>query len=254
MKLYFVKAIYFMNYGLPNELQLKEVEKPVPKDNEVLIKVIATSINGSDCEFLRGKPLYARIIGLRNPRIHILGSDIAGIVEGIGSKVTKFQLNDHVFGDNLEKLGGFAEYVCVPETKLIIKPDCLTFEQASTLPQGACIALQGIRDLGEVKSGQKVLINGAGGSAGSFAIQIAKLMGAEVTGIDGPMKLNAILSWGADKVIDYTKDDFTKNGMKYNLILDLIGYHSIKDYKRSIAPNGKYFLVGGSSAWWRDSD
>lgn len=243
-----MKAIVRTVYGLPDILQLKEVEKPIPKDDEVLIKVYATSINASDWEFLRGKPLYARLFGFLKPKFKILGSDVAGRIEAVGRNVRQFQIGDEVFGDILECLGGFAEYVCAPEKLLILKPASMTFEEVAALPQSACIALQGIRDKGQVQPGQKVLINGAGGGAGTFAIQIAKLNGAEVTGVDNTRKLDIMRSVGADHVIDYTQEDFTKNGKNYDLILDLAAYHSIFDYKRALSSKGVYFMVGGSVA------
>jgi len=243
-----LKAIERTEYGSPDILQLNEVIKPIPKENEVLIKVHATSINASDWEILTGKPLYTRIYGLFRPKIKILGSDVVGCVEAIGKNVLQFTIGDEVFGDILGYFGGFAEYVCAPETLLKLKPVKLTVEDVAALPQSACIALQGIRDNGQIQAGQKVLINGAGGGAGTFAIQIAKLIGAEVTGVDNTKKLDIMRSVGADHVIDYTHDDFTQKDKSYDLILDLAGYHSIFDYKRALSSNGKYFMVGGSMA------
>jgi NADPH:quinone reductase-like Zn-dependent oxidoreductase len=243
-----MKAIVYTEYGLPDVLQLKEVERPTPKDNEVLIKVHAVSVNASDWEYLRGRPLYARLGGLRKPRKRILGSDIAGQVEAVGTNVKQFQLGDEVFGDILDLMGGFAEYVCAPENKLALKPASMTFEEAAAIPQAAVIALQGIRDKGQVQSGQRVLINGAGGSAGTFAVQLAKLYGAEVTGVDNTGKLDLMRSLGADHVIDYTQEDFTENGKQYDLILDVVAHRSVFAYKRALRPNGSYFFVGGSVA------
>ncbi len=241
-----MKAIVYTEYGPPDVLQLQEVEKPTPGDNEVLIKVHAASVNASDCEFLTGTPLYTRIWGLFKPKYTILGSDIAGRVEAKGKNVTKFQQGDEVFGDILDRRGGFAEYVCAPESELVLKPNFLPFEEAAALPQAASVALQGLRDKGQLQSGQKVLINGAGGGSGSFAIQIAKFFGAEVTGVDSPEKLDLMRSIGADHVIDYTQEDFTKNGLQYDLILDFVASHSIFDYKQALNPRGKYIMVGGS--------
>ncbi|MDL2124616.1 MAG: NAD(P)-dependent alcohol dehydrogenase [Deltaproteobacteria bacterium] len=241
-----MKAVVYQKYGSPDVLELKEVEKPTPKDNEVLIKVHAVSVNASDWEFLRGSPLYTRIWGLLKPKYKILGSDIAGRVEAVGRNVTQFQQGDAVFGDILECWGGFAEYVCAPENALILKPASMTFEEAAAVPQAAGVALQGLRDKGQIQPGQKVLINGAGGGAGSFAVQIAKLFGAEVTGVDSTRKLDMMRSIGADQVIDYTQEDFTQNGQRYDLILDLVAYHSIFDYKRALSPKGVYVMVGGS--------
>jgi NADPH:quinone reductase-like Zn-dependent oxidoreductase len=243
-----MKAVVYQKYGSPDVLELKEVEKPTPKDNEVLIKVHAVSVNASDGEFLRGLPLYTRIWGLLKPKYKILGSDIAGRVEAVGRNVTQFQQGDAVFGDLLECWGGFAEYVCAPENALILKPASMTFEEAAAVPQAAGVALQGLRDKGQIQPGQKVLINGAGGGAGSFAVQIAKLFGAEVTGVDSTRKLDMMRSIGADQVIDYTQEDFTQNGQRYDLILDLVAYHSIFDYKRALSPKGVYVMVGGSMA------
>ena len=241
-----MKAIVYTKYGPPEMLQLKEVEKPTPKDNEVLIKVHATSVNSSDCEFLRGSPVYTRIWGLSKPKYQILGSDIAGIVEAIGKNVKRLKPGDAVFGDIMEYWGGFAEYLCAPENKLILKPGNMTFEDAAALPQAACVALQGLQDKGKIQPGQRVLINGAGGGSGSFAVQIAKSYGAEVTGVDRTIKMDLMRSFGADHVIDYTQEDFTKNGQVYDLILDLVAAHSLSDYQHALSPKGKYIMVGGS--------
>jgi NADPH:quinone reductase-like Zn-dependent oxidoreductase len=241
-----MKAIVYTKYGPPEVLQLKEVERPTPTDDEVLIKVQAASVNRSDWEGLTGTPLYARIGGLLRPRHHILGSDIAGRVEIAGRNIMRFQPGDEVFGDILGLMGGFAEYVCARERALALKPDGMRFEEVAALPQAAVIALQGIRDRGQVRPGQRVLINGAGGGAGSFAVQLAKLYGAEVTGVDSTDKLDFIRSLGADHVIDYTREDFTKNGKQYDLILDVVAHRSVFAYKRALRPNGSYFAVGGS--------
>ena len=243
-----MKAIVYTKYGPPKVLQLKEVAKPTPRDDEVLIKVRAVSVNRSDWEGLRGKPLYARIGGLLRPRRQILGSDIAGRVEMAGRNVRRFQPGDEVFGDIMPRLGGFAEYVCAREGALALKPASMTFEEAAAIPQAAVIALQGIRDNGQVQPGQKVLINGAGGGAGTFAVQLAKLYGAEVTGVDNTGKLDFMRSFGADHVIDYTQEDFTKNGKQYDLILDIVAHRSVFAYKRALGFNGSYFLAGGSVA------
>ncbi len=243
-----MKAIVYTEYGPPDVLQLKEVERPTPKDNEVLIKVHVVSVNRSDWECLMGKPLYARLGGLRKPRKRILGSDIAGRVEAVGINVKQFRLGDEVFGDILDYMGGFAEYVCAPENKLALKPASMTFEEVAAIPQAAVIALQAIRDKGQVQPGQKVLINGAGGGAGTFAVQLAKLYGAEVTGVDNTGKLDFMRSLGADHVIDYTREDFTENGKLYDLILDVVAHRSVFAYKRALRPNGTYFFVGGSVA------
>jgi NADPH:quinone reductase-like Zn-dependent oxidoreductase len=243
-----MKAIVYTQYGSPEALQLENVAKPTPKDDEVLIKVQAVSVNRSDWEGLRGKPLYARIGGLLRPRRQILGSDIAGRVEMAGRNVRRFQPGDEVFGDILPRLGGFAEYVCAREGALALKPASMTFEEAAAIPQAAVIALQGIRDKGQVQPGQKVLINGAGGGAGTFAVQLAKLYGAEVTGVDNTGKLDFMRSLGAVHVIDYTQEDFTKNGKQYDLILDIVAHRSVFAYKRALRAYGSYFVAGGSVA------
>ena len=243
-----MKAIVYYEYGLPDVLKLEEVDMPTPKDNEVLIKVYAVSINRSDWEGLVGKPLYVRIGGLMRPRDKILGSDIAGTVEAVGKDVKQFKPGDEVFGLILNYGGGFAEYACKSEKALTLKPAGMTFEEAAAIPQAAFIALQGIHDKGKVQPGQKVLINGAGGGTGTFAIQLAKLAGAEVTGVDNSEKLDLMRSLGADHVIDYTKEDFTKNGQQYDLVLDVIASRSIFAYKRALKPNGNYFMAGGSVA------
>ena len=243
-----MKAFVYTKYGPPEVLQLKEVAKPTPKDDEVLIKVRAVSVNRSDWEGLRGKPLYARIGGLLRPRQQVLGSDIAGRVEMAGRNIRRFQPGDEVFGDILPRLGGFAEYVCARESALALKPASMTFEEAAAIPQAAVIALQGIRDKAQVQPGQKVLINGAGGGAGTFAVQLAKLYGAEVTGVDNTGKLDFMRSLGADHVVDYTREDFTKNGKQYDLILDIVAHSSVFAYRRALRSNGSYFLAGGSVA------
>ena len=243
-----MKAVVYTKYGPPEVLQHKEVAKPTPRDNEVLIKVQAVSVNRSDWETLRGKPLYARIGGLLKPRHQILGSDIAGRVEMAGRNIRRFRPGDEVFGDILPRLGGFAEYVCARESALTLKPASMTFEEVAAIPQAAVIALQGIRDKGQVQPGQKVLINGAGGGAGTFAVQLAKLYGAEVTGVDNTGKLDFMRSLGADHVIDYTREDFTENGKQYDLILDVVAHRSVFAYKRALRSNGSYFLAGGSVA------
>ncbi|MBL7135794.1 MAG: NAD(P)-dependent alcohol dehydrogenase [Candidatus Marinimicrobia bacterium] len=245
-----MKAIVYTKYGPPDVLQLKEVEKPIPKDNEVLVKVHAASVNDWDWGLLRGTPFVNRLLfGLLKPKIKILGVDIAGLVEAVGRNVKQFQPGDEVFGDISGcGWGGFAEYVCALENALVLKPASITFEEAAAVPQAAVLALQGLRDKRQIQPGQKVLINGAGGGAGTFAVQIAKSFGAEVTGVDSMSKLDMMRSIGADKVIDYTREDFTKNGQRYDLILDFSAHHSIFDYKRTLSPKGIYVMVGGSTA------
>lgn len=241
-----MKAIVYEQYGSPQVLRLQEVQTPVPTDDEVRIKVCAVSVNRSDWEGLIGQPLYARLGGLFRPTRPILGSDIAGWVEAVGRNNREFHRGDEVFGDILVHLGGFAEYVCVRGKTLALKPAGLTFEQASAIPQAGVIALQGIRDKGKVQPGQKVLINGAGGGAGMFAVQLAKMYGAEVTGVDSGGKVDFLRSLGADHTIDYTQENFTRNGQQYDLILDLVAYRSVFDYSRALKPGGSYFAVGGS--------
>jgi len=243
-----MKAIVYHNYGSPDVLKLEEVKKPTPTDDEVLIKIHAVSVNRSDWEGLIGKPLYARLGGLLKPREHILGSDIAGQVEMVGRSNQQFRLGDDVFGELAGYGGGFAEYVCARGNILALKPAGITFEEAAAIPQAGVIALQGIVDKGQIQPGQEVLINGAGGGTGTFAIQLAKLHGAEVTGVDNTGKLDFMRSLGADHVIDYTREDFTKSGKQYDLILDLIAYRSVFAYQRALKPNGIYLMVGGSAA------
>jgi NADPH:quinone reductase-like Zn-dependent oxidoreductase len=243
-----MKAVVYTRYGPPDVLRLTDVAMPVPRDNEVLVKVRAVALNLSDWETLRGKPLYARVAGLFRPRHQILGSDIAGQVERTGRNTTLFQPGDDVFADILGQMGGFAQYVCVPESALARMPATMSYAEAAALPQAGAIALQGIRDQGQVQPGQRVLINGAGGGSGMYAIQLAKLHGAEVTGVDNAEKSAFIRSLGADHVIDYTREDFTGNGRTYDLILDLAAHRSVSAYRRSLAPGGRYLLVGGSMA------
>lgn len=243
-----MKAVVYTEYGPPDVLQLKEVKTPAPRDDELLIRIHAVSVNGSDKESLIGKPLYARLGGLRKPGRQILGSDIAGHVEAVGKSNTEFQPGDEVFGELPGYHGGFAEYVCTKGKTLIKKPASMTYEEAAAIPQGGALALHGIREKGRVQPGQKVLINGAGGSAGSFAVQLAKLHMAEVSGVDDAGKLDFLRSLGADHVIDYRREDFTRNGNQYDLILDLIGHRSIFACQRALRTDGTYFFVGGSVA------
>ncbi len=243
-----MKAVVYERYGPPDVLELKDVAMPTVKDDGVLIKVRAASVNRSDWETLVGTPSYARVGGILRPKTPILGSDIAGVVEEIGKEVTRFQPGDEVFGDILYYgAKGFAEYVAVSErAPLVSKPAGLSFEAASALPQAGVIALQAFRKKGSVEPGQSVLINGAGGGAGSFAIQIAKSLGTQVTGVDRAEKFDFMRSMGADHVIDYNAEDYTKSG-KYDLILDLVAHRSIFAIRRAVAAMGKYFVVGGST-------
>ncbi len=245
-----MKAIVYTKYGPPDVLELKEVAKPAPKDNEVLVKVHAASINDWDWGLLRGTPFVNRLLfGLLKPKIKTIGCDIAGRVEEVGRNVKQFSPGDDVFGDLSGcGFGGFAEYVCARENAFVLKPASMTFEEVAAVPQAAVLALQGLRDKGQIQPGQKVLINGAGGGAGTFAVQIAKSFGAEVTGVDSTRKLDIMRSIGADHVIDYTQEDFTKNGQRYDWILDFAAHHSIFDYKRALSPKGIYVMVGGSGS------
>ena len=241
-----MKAIVYTEYGPPEVLQLKEVEKPTPKDDEVLVKVHAASANPADWHLMRAEPFLARLEnGLLKPKNTKLGADIAGRVEAIGRNVTQFQVGDEVFGGmSLNELGGFAEYVCAPEELLASKPAKLTFEQAAAVPLAAFTALQGLRDKGQIQPGQKVLINGASGGVGTFAVQIAKSFGTEVTGVCSTRNLDMVRSIGADHVIDYTKEDFTQNGQRYDLIFDAVGNRSVSDYQRALSPNGICAVAG----------
>jgi NADPH:quinone reductase-like Zn-dependent oxidoreductase len=241
-----VKAVVYTRYGPPAVLRLTDVDTPVPRGDEVLVKVHAVSLNGSDWETLRGKPLYSRIGGPFRPRHHILGSDIAGRVAATGPEATLFRPGEEVFADILSYMGGFAEYACVPQSALSRMPAGMTYEDAAALPQAGAIALQGIRDKGQVQPGQAVLINGAGGGSGMYAVQLAKLFGAEVTGVDNAGKLEFMRSLGADHVIDYTRENFTRNGRAYDLILDLAAYRSPLACRGSLKPGGRYLYVGGS--------
>ena len=243
-----MKAVAYARYGPPDVLRLTDVNTPVPAGDQVLVKVHAVSVNASDWEVLRGKPLYSRIGGPFRPRHHVLGSDIAGQVASTGPDATLFRPGDDVFADILDFMGGFAEYVCVPQAKLARMPAGLTYEQAAVLPQTGAIAWQGIRGKGNLQPGQKVLINGGGGGSGMYAVQLAKLQGAEVTGVDNAEKLEFMRSLGADFVIDYAREDFTRNGHRYDLILDLAAYRPAFAYRRSLLPGGRYLYVGGSVA------
>lgn len=244
-----MKAITFTKYGSPAVLALKDVEKPTPEDNEVLIKVRAASVNAGDWHLMRGDPFLIRLgSGLRKPKVKILGADMAGQVEAVGRNVTQFQAGNAVFGDiSGYGFGAFAEYVAVPESALALKPAHSTFEQAAAVPAAALTALQGLRNHGQIQPGHKVLINGASGGVGSFAVQIAKALGAEVTGVCSTGKMEMVRSIGADHVIDYTREDFTQSGQRYDLILAVGGNLSISAYKRALTPTGVYVMIGGSS-------
>ncbi len=241
-----MKAAVRYIYGPPSSITLEEIEKPVPGPDEVLVRVQASSFNGSDWEFLVGTPLYSRVMGVFAPRFKILGSDIAGRVEAVGARVSEFKPGDEVFGDIMGHFGGFAEYVCAPAKKLRHKPAKMSFEEVATIPQAAVIALQGLRYGRPTKRGDHVLINGAGGGSGSFAIQMAKSVGATVTAVDHGGKLEFMRSLGADHVLDCARDDFTQGDVKYDLILDLVAQKSIHHVRRVLAPQGRYAVVGGA--------
>lgn len=242
-----MKAIVCTKYGSPDLLQLKELAIPVPKEDQVLVKIHAASLNAADFETMRGTPIVRMTAPFR-PMYKILGSDIAGQVEAVGEKVKQFQPGDEVWGDLSfpHGLGGFAEYVSVDENALNLKPVSMTFEQASAYPQAGIIALQSLRDKVSIQSGQRVLINGAGGGMGTFAVQIAKYYGAEVTGVDSAMKLDMLRSIGADQVIDYRKEDYTKSGKGYDVIMDVAADRSVFDYRDALNPGGIFMMVGGS--------
>ena len=245
-----MKAIVYHKYGPPDVLKLEEIQKPTAGDDEVLVKVHEASANAGDWHNLRGEPFLVRITaGPLKPKHKILGADIAGRVEAIGRNVKQFQPADEVFGDISEcGYGAFAEYVSVPENALVLKPASMTFEEAAAVPSAALTALQFLRDRGKIQPGQKVLINGASGGVGTFAVQIAKSFGAEVTGVCSTRNLDMVCTIGADQVIDYTQEDFTKNGQRYDPILDAAAYRSLLDYKRALSPKGIYVMDGGSAA------
>jgi NADPH:quinone reductase-like Zn-dependent oxidoreductase len=242
-----MEAIVNEEYGPPEDvLELKEVEKPAPKEDEVLVKIYAASINDGNLSAIKGKPFLVRLMGygLLKPKNTIPGSDIAGQVEAVGMNVKQFQPGDEIFGDIGDcGFGAFAEYVSVPENALAPKPVNITYEEAASVPQYALVALQGLRDKGQIQAGQKVLINGASGGVGTFAVQIAKSYGAEVTGVCSTKNLDMVRSIGADHVIDYTQEDFTKSEQRYDLILDSAANRSISDYTRALSPEGSYVAV-----------
>ena len=241
-----MKAIVYTKYGGPEVLQLKKIDKPTPKDDEVLVKIHAVSLNDWDYGLLTGDAINRLLNGLRKPRKTILGSDIAGRVEAVGKNVNKFIEGDEVFGDLSGQWGGLAEYVCAREKVLEKKSPGMSFEDAASIPQAAMLAVQGLIDTGKIQSGQKVLINGAGGGVGTFAIQIARQYDVEITGVDHTEKLEMLRSLGFDHVIDYTKTDFTSTGNCYDLILDVKTNRSVFDYARALCRHGTYVTVGGS--------
>jgi NADPH:quinone reductase-like Zn-dependent oxidoreductase len=243
-----MKAIVHYEYGGPDVLRLEEVPDPVPRENEVLVKIVASSVNFANPAMVRGKPFIIRLMdgGLSKPKNNIPGGDVAGIVKEVGPGVSQFKPGDEVFGDMSDNgFGAFAEFIAAPESELVLKPSNLSFEETAASPQAAVVAYQGLRKAG-ISSGQKVLVNGASGGIGTFAVQIAKSFGTEVTGVCSTKNLELVRSLGADHVIDYTVEDFTRNGQSYDLILATAGYRSIYDYKRALAPQGVYMMTGGS--------
>ena len=244
-----MKAVVFTRYGTSEVLELRELPKPTPGDGEVLVRVRAVSVNDWDWQALQGIPFVNRLtFGLRRPKRQILGSDIAGRIEALGKNVQRFHLGDEVFGDLSGRWGGFAEYVCAREEDLALKPASLTFEEAAAIPQAAMLAVQGLRDKGRIRRGQTLLVNGAGGGVGTFAVQIARLHGAETTGVDSGEKLDLLRSLGFDHVLDYTREDFTDLGQRYDLILDVKTNRSAFAYLRALKAHGVYVTVGGSTA------
>jgi NADPH:quinone reductase-like Zn-dependent oxidoreductase len=243
-----MKAIVYEKYGSPDVLALKEVEKPTMKDDLVLVNVVAAAVNFADWALLTGNPFLVRLAsGLLKPKNKILGSDIAGQVAAVGKNAKAFQPGDEVFGDiSACGLGGLAEFVAVPETALVLKPANVSFVEAAAVPMAAVTALQGIRFGGQIQPGQKVLIHGASGGVGTFALQIAKSFGAEVTAVCSTSKMEMVRSIGADHVIDYTKEDFTQNGQQYDFIIGANGYRTLSDYKRALRPDGVYVCIGGT--------
>jgi NADPH:quinone reductase-like Zn-dependent oxidoreductase len=243
-----MKAVVYYNYGSPDVLKCEEIEKPAARDNEVLIRVRAASVNPIDWHLMRGTPYIVRIMaGLRKPKVTRLGVDVAGQVEAVGGNVTQFRPGDEVFG---ACRGAFAEYACTSESAVVMKPDNVTFEQAASVPVAAFTALQGLRDKGQIQPGQKVLINGAAGGVGTFAVQIAKSFGADVTGVCSTRNVDMVRSIGADRVIDYTQEDFTKSGQRYDLVFDSVGNHSLSACRRVLNRKGTYIVVGGPDGRW----
>lgn len=246
-----MKAIIYEKYGSSDVLQYKEVPKPVPKDNEILIKVKAASVNAADWRMMKADPFLVRFYaGLFKPKkISTLGADVSGTVEAIGKSITKFSPGDEVFGDVFASaFGAFAEYKCGKEDEFVLKPSNVPFEDAAALPLAGMTALHSLRDFGKIEAGQKVLINGSSGGVGTFAIQLAKYFGADVTAVCSTSKINQSISLGADQVIDYTKEDFNKSGKKYDLIIGVNGYRTLSEYKSSLNPKGRYVMAGGGTA------
>lgn len=245
-----MKAMVYTRYGPPDVLELREVDKPILDDDGVLVKVHAASVTFGDAAVVRGEPLLSRLwSGFLAPKYTIPGKDMAGRVEAVGRNVNQFQPGDEVYGDlSVCGWGAYAEYAAVPESAIALKPDNLTFEEAAAVPESAVVALQGLRDQGKIQPGLKVLINGASGGVGTFAVQIAKAFETEVTAVCSTGKLELLQSLGADQVIDYTQEDFTGGEKRYDLILGANGYHSILDYRRALTPKGRYVCTGGTTA------
>lgn len=240
-----MKALIYTRYGGPEVLELKDVPVPVPGEHEVLVKVCAVSLNDWDVAMLDGDLVNRMMNGMSRPKIQILGSDVAGIVHSVGKNVTKYSPGDHVYGDLSGRWGGFAEFVCADENALVVKPDAMSFEDAAALPQAGVLTTQGLFDNGKIQHGHKVLVNGAGGGVGTFAVQIAKRYGVEITGVDNASKLDLMRSLGYDHVIDFRKEDFTRKGKQYDLILDTKTNRSVFAYPRALLENGTYVTVGG---------
>lgn len=244
-----MKAMVYHRYGSPDVLTCAEVPQPVPGENEVLVRVHAAGVNAGDWHLLRGSPFLVRLMsGLRRPKRPIIGSDVAGQIDAVGSGVTRLKPGDAVFGElSTSGFGAFAEYACAREEALVLKPERLSFEEAAGVPLAALTALQGLRDVGQIQPGQKVLVSGASGGVGSFAVQIAKALGAEVTGLCSTRKVEMVRALGADHVIDYTQEDVTRSGRQYDLVLDAAAYRPFTDYQPALTPTGTYVLVGGAT-------
>jgi NADPH:quinone reductase-like Zn-dependent oxidoreductase len=244
-----MQAIIQNEYGSPDRLELKEIDRPVVNDDQVLVRVHAASVNPLDWHFMRGTPRFGRLVmGLRKPKNKVLGADMAGRVEAVGKEVTQFQPGDEVIGDSFEHgLGAFAEYVSIAETAIVLKPTGVSCEDPAAMPTAAVTALQGLRDKGKIQPGQKVLINGASDGVGTYAVQIAKSFGAEVTGVCSTKNVEMVRSIGADHVIDYTREDFTQNGQGYDLVIDAVGNRSVSDLKRALSPGGTCVIIGFTS-------
>jgi NADPH:quinone reductase-like Zn-dependent oxidoreductase len=247
-----MKAFVLRSYGPPSAFELTQVDRPVPRDDEVLVRVRATSVQPYDWHLMRGEPYVSRMMplgpGLRKPKISILGADVAGEVEAVGKAVTGFRPGDEVYA--MSKQGGFGEYACVREDDLALKPANLSFEEAAAVPMAANTALMALRDQGRLRPGQRVLVNGASGGVGTFAVQLAKAFGAEVTGVCGHRNVELVRSLGADEVVDYTKEDFTRLGRRYDVVIDNAGSHGASAYRRVLRPKGVHVLVGGRGGRW----